>query len=47
MKGDKIVIPKELEVEIIELSHETHGLGEIKMLQMLREAVCFLELGQG
>ena len=45
VKGDKIVIPRELENEIIELSHETHGMGEIKTLQLLREAVWFPRMG--
>ena len=36
VKGDKIVVPKELQATVIELSHETHGLGEMKTLQFLR-----------
>ena len=36
VKGDKIVVPKELQATVIELSHETHGQGETKTLQFLR-----------
>ena len=46
VKGDKIVVPKELQATVIELSHETHGLGEMKTLQFLRESMWFPQMGK-
>ena len=41
VRGTRIVIPKKLQPEVISLSHESHGLGETKTVQLLRESTWF------
>ena len=46
LKSDRVVIPKNLTEQVIELAHESHGLGETKTIRMLRERVWFPKLAK-
>ena len=46
LKCDRVVIPSKLTEQVIELAHESHGLGETKTIRMLRERVWFPRLAK-
>ena len=46
LKGDRVVVPPRLTQRVIELAHESHGLGETKTIRYLRERVWFPNLSK-
>ena len=46
LKGDRVVIPPKLIQQVIELAHESHGLGQTKTIRHLRERVWFPNLSK-
>ena len=46
LRGEKLVIPRKLQANVIALAHEAHGLGESKTVRLLRERVWFPRLGR-
>jgi len=46
LKGDRVVVPPRLTQRVIELAHESPGLGETKTIRYLRERVWFPNLSK-
>ena len=46
VRGEQLIIPQALQVEVIQLAHEGHQ-GQDKTLQLLRQSVWFPNMGAG